>query len=298
MKTTERKSNRDNATERKAEAARRRPAARREELNDGDFELMDFLERLRDPLMANAPRGSALVKAFALYRALVDLEADELDVAKLRAAMGEVVAEWSKLSAREKACIRGGWPDRGQQPTVKAWLAEQARYIGPEIDWALRLTPSPDRGQVDFEADWHLFNGTEPVTLLVRPGTPKAEVVRWARGMVAALERYWRGAITLGPETPYLRLPMTDGDAAKGGEVDVILDRMEGHLAELQEALRRGAQTKERLRFIFGPIIQRAEEEKRGAALVVDMKGKAIMGRGIARAVGAERRGRAKAAAA
>jgi hypothetical protein len=187
-------------------------------MTDADWEKMLYLERIEKAALANGPRGSKLVKAFALNRALANLEEEQRDATQLRAAQDAALAEWSKLTPREQERIGWGWPDRGQQPSVAEWAREQAQYMG-ETDWGVRLTPAPDRIQVDCSAGWELFHGTEPVTLMIRPGTQRAQVVRAARRLVEALERYWSGIITMGPESRLLRLPTGEPAAAAEGMI-------------------------------------------------------------------------------
>jgi hypothetical protein len=158
------------------------------------WELMTRLDLLEVPILRNGLKGSELVKAFALARALrrEALEIEENCRAAWSAGI-QAMKAWNKLSEGERKHLLNGWHCPTEWPSVEEYFRTLAGYDDNELLWMLRL--SEGDGEVNLFPSFEIAPDIADVSLLIRQGVTKAEALRQIDDMREALEAKWEEAV-------------------------------------------------------------------------------------------------------
>jgi hypothetical protein len=160
-----------------------------------DLEVLSYAERIERYALENGPRGSALVKAAALHRAISNLEEGELDDAQHLQTAKDLIAVWEKLPRGEREAMRNGWHDPGMEQTPRQWLRDQEGFCDNEIEWALDVSLWPNESEVVAWAGWHFFTGRTGLRVLVGAGSEREDIARQLRLIADGLEQRWPAMI-------------------------------------------------------------------------------------------------------
>jgi hypothetical protein len=165
--------------------------------NPGYWELLEWACFLADLVKENGLTGSAVVKEFALFKALMAREPKtEAEYMRVDEQANVALREWERLSWGEKRRILRGWHPAKQPPG----LAEFLHYLGGLADqcveWGLDMRVDCE-GRVRCFADFGVVNDTAGTSVHFRPGTKREEVLSDLRKIMEAVKSRWPEMIAL-----------------------------------------------------------------------------------------------------